>query len=128
MLRLRAEYCSVYSTLQTHASELADAISYSCTQVMRQAAPEQALEPLRVYIVPEHELAPLVCSTQQLLDLMNSSTSPSSVKCTIMGRVSRLSNPLSIAYGLRFDCTTCQCAAIYVNDHIPPQIQRHPAR
>jgi len=125
MLQLRSEFSRVYSTLQTRASELVDAISYRCTWVMRQTAPKRILEPLRVYILPEHELAPLVCSTQQLFDLINGSTSPSAVKCTIMGRVSRVSGPLSVPYGLRFDCTSCQCATICIANQRQLQISWH---
>lgn len=110
VLRLYSSFPSMHLTLQAYAGQVADAISYNCTELMRKAVPGQKKEPLRVYVVPEHELAPLVCNMQQLVHLEHARVSPTPLKCTIMGRVSCISGPIIVSYGLRYHCSSCKCA------------------
>lgn len=108
-LRLLSTHPHVYTMMHTHADELVDAVSYKCTQIIKGASPRQAVEPLRVYIVPEHELAPVIACRKQLFNLIRSTCTPTTMTCTIIGLVSCISAATSIPYGLCYHCASCKC-------------------
>eukprot|EP00892_Ulva_mutabilis_P012091 jgi/Ulvmu1/9254/UM050_0003.1 len=111
-LRLWSTYPDVHSILYTHTAKLTDAISYKCTKLLQRASPNMEVQPLRIYIVPEQELAPMIHSMQQLLDVIHSGCSPTAMTCTILGMVTCISAPTSIPYGLCYKCPSCKTSVL----------------
>lgn len=76
---------------------------------MKGALSKQNVQPLRVYVVPEQVLAPLVSNRWQLFDHISNSRPSAGTKITIMGLVSSVSAATTVPYGLCFHCEHCKC-------------------